>query len=70
MEVAATVHRVPPLRRNDADRPQVFFNLASHDIGRECRLVDQQWFVLDRSIRRQAVGWDLVLEDSEVFERC
>lgn len=40
MEVAATVHGVPPLRLHDADRTQVAFDLAGRDIMGECRLVD------------------------------
>jgi hypothetical protein len=45
------------------------FDLAGRDVGRESRLVDQQRFVLNRSIRRQAMGWDLVLKDFQVFGR-
>jgi hypothetical protein len=44
------------------------FDIASRDIGRECRLVNQQRFVLDRRVGCEAVGWDLVFEDPEVFE--
>lgn len=70
MEMAATVHCIPPLRRHDPNRAQMSFDLASHDIGLESRLVDQQRFVLDRGVRRQAMGGDLVLQDSQVLERC
>jgi hypothetical protein len=68
VEMATTVHRVPPLRLHDADGTQVAFDLAGRDIMGESGLVDQQRFVLDRSVWYEAVGWDLVLEDFEVFE--
>jgi hypothetical protein len=52
MKMAATVHRIPPLRLHDADRTQMLFDLAGGDIGRERGLVDQQGLVLDRSVWR------------------
>jgi hypothetical protein len=66
--MAATVHRVPPLRLHDADRTQVAFDLGGRGIMGKNGLVNEQRFVLDRSIWCEAVGWDLVLEDFEVFE--
>jgi hypothetical protein len=68
MKVAASIHRIPPLRLHDSDGVQMAFDLASRDVGRECRLVNQQRLVLDRRVGCEAVGWDLVFEDPEVFE--
>lgn len=68
VEMAAAVHRVPPLRLHDSDCRQMAFDLAGRDIRWESRLVNQQRFMLERSVWREAVGWDLVFEDSKVFE--
>jgi hypothetical protein len=70
VEVTRCVHRISPLRRDDSNRAQVRLDLTSSHIGSEDRLVDQKWLVLDRSIRRQTVSWDLVFENPQVFERC
>jgi hypothetical protein len=43
-------------------------DLAGRDIRRKSGLVNQQGFVHDGSVGCQAVGWDLVCEDEEVFE--
>ena len=62
------IHRVPPCRLHNTDRRQMAFDLAGRDVGLKSGLVDQQGFVHEGSIWCQAVGWDLVFEDSEVFE--
>lgn len=41
----------------------MLLDIAGRGTGRESRFVDQQRFVLDRSVWREAMGWDLVLED-------
>lgn len=69
VEMAPTVHGVPPLRRHNSDGAQVAFDLARGDFGGgESGLVDQQRFVLDRSVGCEAMRWDLVFEDLQVFE--
>jgi len=46
----------------------VCFNLARSHGRSEYRLVDQERLVPDRSVWRQAMGWDLVFENSQIFE--
>jgi hypothetical protein len=70
MKMARRVHRIPPLRRDDSNRVEVHLDLTGSHVGSEGRLVDQKRFVLDRSIRRQAMSCDVVGEDPQVFERC
>jgi hypothetical protein len=64
VEVICCVHRISPLWRNYSNGAQMSLNLTSSHIRSEDRLVDQKWLVLDRSIRRQTVSWDLVFENA------
>jgi hypothetical protein len=64
VEMTRRVHRISPLRRDDSNRAQMRLDLTGCHIGSEDRLVDQKWPVLDRSIRRKTVSWDLVSENS------
>lgn len=70
VKVTRTEHSIPPLRFHDSDGSQVGLNIARRNGRDESGFVDHERFVLDRSVGRQTVGWDLMFEHFEVFEGC
>ena len=47
MKVTCGIHRIPPLWRHNTHGAKVRLNLTRSHSRSECRLVGQEWFVLD-----------------------
>lgn len=62
------VHGIAPLGLHDADVLEVGFDGGSRRVGGEGGFVDEEGFVLEGSIGREAVGGDLMRKEFEGFE--
>ena len=60
VEVRDLVHGVAPLRPDDVDGAEVGLDRSGVDVGPECRVIDEQRFVLDRRVGHSVVCGDLM----------